>query len=80
MCVCVCIYLPRTNEVFSRGGLCQSGEGGPAILSCCHIKSVPLSVGEREPGRGEGETGGRCEGRRAKKRGKVACAGVEKSM
>lgn len=51
MFICVCVA--RANEVFSRGGVCQSGEGGPAILSCCHIKSVPSSVGEREERKGQ---------------------------
>lgn len=48
----------RANEVFSRGGLCQSGEGGPAVLPYCHIKSVSVSLPEKEMRK---RTCGRCE-------------------
>lgn len=78
----------RANEVFSRGGLCQSGEGGPAVLPCCHINSDPLSAGETErerervgeDGKGgrEGGTAGRCEKKGMKKRGKETWTGVER--
>lgn len=43
MCVsvCICVFvLLGANEVFSKGGLLQSGEGGPAVLSCFLITSV----------------------------------------
>lgn len=43
----LCIFvLPGLIEVFSRGGLCQYGEGGPAILPL--FKSDPFSVAEGE--------------------------------
>jgi len=65
MFLCVCTGVARTNEVFSRGGLCQSGEGGPTFPPCCHINSVP--AGKRE---GKGE-----EGEREEREGQLAAVG-----
>lgn len=77
----MCTGVARANDVFSRGGLCQSGESGPAILPCLRINSVHVSVGEREglrkAKRGEGATVGRCEEKGTKKRGKEAWTGVD---
>lgn len=42
------VFVGRADKVFSRGGLFKSGEGGPAILPCCHIKPVSLSQWEKE--------------------------------
>lgn len=73
MCVCLCLcvsHVAPANEVFSRGGVCQSGEGGPAVLPCySHIKSI-LSQWEWESKKAKaGEREGQMVDVRKKRKG-----------